>query len=173
MWKVALLSFLCVFLFGGIMIFQDVMNRFQRENALKEGGNWFLAAENESRLIREHAYVDKEGSMVVRTTEKRGGEMGTADQTFFEQSNIRIYEGRLPKTENEVAVTKRALSKLGASLEVGQKITLNYNTKIPKDGQPQYDVKEVTVTGILASYTRNWVNDMAIALCALLGEACL
>ena len=37
MWKVALLSFLCVFLFGGIMIFQDVMNRFQRENALKEG----------------------------------------------------------------------------------------------------------------------------------------
>ena len=25
MWKVVLLSFLCVFLFGGIMIFQDVM----------------------------------------------------------------------------------------------------------------------------------------------------
>ena len=161
MWKVVLLSFLCVFLFGGIMIFQDVMNRFQRENAMKEGGNWFVAAERESELIREHAYVDREGSMVVRTTEKKAGEIGTADQTFFEQSNIRIYEGRLPETENEVAVTKRALSELGASLEVGQKITLNYNTKIPKDGKPQYDVKEVTVTGILASYTRNWVSDIA------------
>lgn len=160
MWKVVLLSFLCVFLFGGIMIFQDVMNRFQRENAMKEGGNWFVAAERESELIREHAYVDREGSMVVRTTEKKAGAIGTADENFFGQSNIRIYEGRLPETENEVAVTRQALSELGERLEVGQRITLNYNTKIPKDGKPQYDVKEVTVTGILASYTKSWVNDI-------------
>lgn len=160
MWKVVLLSFLCVFLFGGIMIFQDVMNRFQRENAMKEGGNWFVAAERESELIREHAYVDREGSMVVRTTEKKAGAIGTADENFFGQSNIRIYEGRLPETENEVAVTRQALSELGERLEVGQRITLNYNTKIPKDGKPQYDVKEVTVTGILASYTKSWVSDI-------------
>ena len=88
------------------MIFQDVMNRFQRENAMKEGGNWFVAAERESELIREHAYVDREGSMVVRTTEKKAGAIGTADENFFGQSNIRIYEGRLPETENEVAVTR-------------------------------------------------------------------
>ncbi|RKI43432.1 ABC transporter permease [bacterium D16-51] len=160
-WKVALISFLCVFLFGGIMIFQDVMNRFQRENALKESGNWFVASEEKSELIREHAYFEKEGVMAVRTTAKEAGNLGFADQSFFEQSNIKLYEGRLPEAENEVAVTRQALSSLGASLEVGQKLTLDYDTqKVSKDGEPVYASKEVVVSGVLASYTRNWVNDI-------------
>lgn len=68
MWKVALISFCCVFLFAGIMIFQDSMNRFQRENAFLGSGEWIISTEGESRCLKEHAWVDGYGRTLVRTS---------------------------------------------------------------------------------------------------------
>jgi len=169
MWKVVLLSFLCVVLFGGIMIFQDVMNRFQREIAIKEGGDWFVASKEKSGLIREHAYFDREGSMAVGTSAyhftgagyTEAGKIGWADKVFFNQSNMELTEGRMPETAEEIAVTREGLSNMAAGFSAGQEITLHYARKIGPDGKPEIQSKQVKITGILPSYRDNWVDDIA------------
>ena len=169
MWKVALISFLCVFLFAGIMAFQDMMNRFQRENALRESGNWFVATEKQSRLISEHAYFDGEGKMTTRSSayhttksgEEAAGVIGTADRAFFQLSGFAPEEGRMPEKPDEVAVTRSGLSNLACSFAAGQEITLAYDTgEQTTDGRPVLRFKRVTVTGILPSYRKNWIDEI-------------
>lgn len=169
LWKVVLLSFLCVFLFGGIMIFQDVMNRFQRGNAIREGGDWFVASMAKCGLVKEHAYFDREGRLAVRTSAHHlsdagyadVGEIGWADDVFLEQSHMKLLEGRMPETPEEIAVTKEGLAGMAVSFTVGQEICLYYDAKeADSDGNAIYRSKQVKVTGILPSYRNNWVDDI-------------
>ncbi|MDE6852773.1 MAG: hypothetical protein K2J67_09875 [Lachnospiraceae bacterium] len=169
MWKVALISFCCIFLFAGIMIFQDCMNRFQRENAFLESGEWIVSTTEKSRCLEEHAWVDGCGTTVVRTKmcsqtkdknmskPKGEGPVGVADEEFVKQSNIVLYSGKMPKQADEIVVTQHVLSDMGRSFELGQALPLAYVKRYDDTGMPVYGFVEYKLAGILENYTFDWV----------------
>lgn len=168
MWKVTLISFCCVFLFAGIMIFQDCMNRFQRENAFLESGNWIISTGEESHYLEEHAWVDGYGTTLVRTQmcgkpkDKSGsnvkgeGPVGVADEKFIQLSNIVLYSGKMPEQANEIAMTQHVLSDMGYSFELGQTLSLAYVKGLDEMGNRKYGYVEYKLTGILENYTADW-----------------
>ncbi len=171
LWKVGLISFLCVFLFAGIMIFQDCMNRFQREGAFLRSGEWILAASGDSQLIKEHAWIDYSGSVQSKVLcysvredmeqIKEEGWIGTADKNFMKLSNIEMYLGKMPEKSDEIAVTQHVLSDMGYSYKLGQKIQIQYTDgSYDMSGKPVYYLLEYTLTGILKNYTSDWVDEI-------------
>lgn len=55
--------------------------------------------------------------------------VGWLDDTAEELANPQLIEGKMPSAENEIAVEKMALSKLGVNASVGDYITLNLKTQ--------------------------------------------
>lgn len=169
MWKVALISFCCVFLFAGIMIFQDCMNRFQRENAFLESGEWIISTGEKSRCLEEHAWADGYGTTLVRTdmcgqprdmnmvNAKGHGPVGVVDEEFIHLSNIVLYSGKMPEQANEIAMTQHVLSAMGHSFELGQTLSLAYIKGYNELGEPIYGFVKYKLTGILENYTSDWV----------------
>lgn len=169
MWKVALISFLCVFLFVGIMVFQDCMNQFQREIAFLESGEWILSTEGESRCLEEHAWVDGYGTTLVRTSmynEPKDGNMdrareegpiGVVDDSFIKLSNIVFYAGKMPERADEIALTQHVLSDMGCSYELDQTLSLAYVKDIDDMGNPVFGYIRYKLVGILENYTADWV----------------
>lgn len=169
--KVGLISFLCVFLFAGIMIFQDCMNRFQREDAFLRSGEWILSASGDSQSIKEHAWIDYAGSIqskvlcysVRENLEqiKEEGWLGTADKDFRKLSHIEMYSGNMPENPDEIAITQHVLSDMGYSYELGQKIQIQYTDGSYDDsGKLVYYPLEYTLTGIVKNYTSDWVEEI-------------
>ncbi|MDE6568293.1 MAG: ABC transporter permease [Lachnospiraceae bacterium] len=168
MWKVALISFCCVFLFAGIMIFQDCMNRFQRENAFLESGEWIISTGEKSRCLEEHAWVDGYGTTLVRTEmcsqprdmdmdhAKGYGPVGVVDEEFVHLSNIVLYSGKMPEQADEIVITQHVLSAMGHSFELGQTISLAYITGYNELGEPEYGYVKYKLSGILENYTADW-----------------
>lgn len=169
MWKVALISFLCVFLFVGIMVFQDCMNQFQREIAFLESGEWILSTEGESRCLEEHAWVDGYGTTLVRTSmynEPKDGNMdrareegpiGVVDDSFIKLSNIVFYAGKMPEQADEIALTQHVLSDMGCSYELDQTLSLAYVKGIDDSGNLVFGHIRYKLVGILENYTADWV----------------
>ena len=169
MWKVALISFLCVFLFVGIMVFQDCMNQFQREIAFLESGEWIVSTEGESRCLEEHAWVDGYGTTLVRTSlcnEPKDGNMdhareegpvGVVDDSFLQLSNIVFYAGKMPEQGDEIALTQQVLSDMGCSYELDQMLSLAYIKGFDDMGNPIYGHIRYKLVGILENYTADWV----------------
>lgn len=169
LWKVALISFLCVFLFAGIMIFQDCMNRFQRENAFLRSGEWILSTEGNADFVEEHAWIDYRGEVTTRTEGysnpksfkniRREGYIGTVDDNFWKLSHLEMYSGALPQKEDEIAITQHVLSDMGCSYELGQKITINYTDgTINANGMPVFYELHYTLSGVIKNYTSDWVE---------------
>lgn len=167
LWKVAVISFLCVFLFAGIMIFQDCMNRFQRENAFLRSGEWILSTEEKADFISEHAWIDYYGETTVRAIGcsnpqnadniREEGYIGTVDGNFQKLSHLELHSGRMPQKEDEIAITQHVLSDMGVSYQLGQKINFQYTDgTINKNGQVVYYDICYTLSGILKNYTGSW-----------------
>ncbi|MDE6568291.1 MAG: hypothetical protein K2K70_11250, partial [Lachnospiraceae bacterium] len=169
MWKVALISFLCVFLFVGIMVFQDCMNQFQREIAFLESGEWIVSTEGESRCLEENVWVDGYGTTLVRTSlcnvprdgdmsrAREEGPVGVADDSFIQLSNIVLYAGKMPEQGDEIALTQHVLSDMGCSYELGQMLSLAYIKGYDDMGNPIFGDVCYKLVGILENYTANWV----------------
>ncbi|MDE6851669.1 MAG: ABC transporter permease, partial [Lachnospiraceae bacterium] len=169
MWKVALISFLCVCLFVGIMVFQDCMNQFQREVAFLESGEWIVSTEGESRCMAEHAWVDGYGTTLVRTSlynepkdgnmdrARKEGPIGVVDDFFLQLSNIVFYAGRMPEQADEIALTQHVLSDMGCSYELDQILSLAYVEGYDAMGNPIFGHIQYKLVGILENYTADWV----------------
>lgn len=168
MWKVGLITFLCIFLFTGIMIFQDCMNQFQRENAFLESGEWVVSTIGKSKCLEEHAWVDGYGTTVVRTEiynrpkdwdmnkARKEGPVGSVDDGFMQLSNLVIYSGGMPEQADEITVTQHALSDMDYSYELGQVLSLAYVKGYNELGEPIYGFVEYKLVGILENYTADW-----------------
>lgn len=168
MWKVGVITFLCIFLFTGIMIFQDCMNQFVRENAFLESGEWLVSTVGRSKCLEEHAWVDGYGTTVVRTEiyhrpkdenmnkARVEGLVGYVDEGFLQLSNLVIYSGRMPKQADEITVTQHVLSDMGYRYELGQMLSLAYVKGYNELGEPIYGFVEYKLVGILENYTADW-----------------
>lgn len=171
MGKIAVISFFCVFLFTGIMIFQDNMNRFQRENAFLESGEWIFATDGEAKCAREHAWIDASGSLISRAVcfsapedpdmAREEGYIGAVDQGFLSLSHLKMYSGKMPERDDEIAITQHVLSDMGYSYELGQQVTIKYTDgTFGPDGKPHFYEIEYKLCGIIQNYTAYWTEEI-------------
>lgn len=76
------------------------------------------------------------------------------DQESFDMYNLKLTEGRLPETENEIVVSEGILKELSLSGKIGDTITVSY--QIYRDGGLDYiQKKDFTICGFLPDTEEN------------------
>lgn len=76
------------------------------------------------------------------------------DQESFNMYNLKLTEGRLPETENEIVVSEGILKELSLSGKIGDTITVSY--QIYRDGGLDYiQKKDFTICGFLPDTEEN------------------
>lgn len=70
--------------------------------------------------------------------------IGTMSDGFISMGSIELEKGKMPDNDNEAAIDRNSLNRLGQGTDIGDIITLND--------------KEYTLSGIMNSYTNVW-ND--------------
>ena len=138
----------------GILLLQENMKSWQIASNKKHFGDWFIIyraqqpEENDS--IKNHPYIGKNvytaktTASVTDATSSSAIKIGTMSDGFMNMGNIRLEKGRMPENDNETAIDRNSLIKLGQGTDVGESITIND--------------KEYTLCGIMNSYTNVW-ND--------------
>ena len=91
--------------------------------------------------------------------ENMGTSVGWLEDKAVEISNQSLLDGAYPTKENEIAVEKAALFKLGIDAKIGEEITLKVKTQNKED---YFDTKEKTynLVGILSDKKSNIQNDL-------------
>ena len=97
--------------------------------------------------------------------------IGTLTETFASENELGLYEGRLPRTRDEIAMELNALQQLGLSYELGQEVSFYLAEPVvapaptpeetgSKDEEPEtiLVLNRVTFTlcGTLERYTARW-----------------
>ena len=96
----------------------------------------------------------------------------TSDQAFFNMVSIRMEEGRLPQSSNEIVITQNIyhyLKDAGLPCEIGETVELNivpeyeeYEGEIPLPADGTAFTKSYTIVGISETFVR--LNDMDLYL---------
>lgn len=177
--------FLC-----GSMLYQGHMKPYQRQADFKNYGRWILRqmlAQGQDGL--SHPYLEGSGEMttgvhIYSEAKKENGEaedtgyyLGTISEDAVEMGNIRLYEGRMPQTENEIVMELGILNRLGYSYELGQEITLSCGkymdvmALILQDKNQEFVTNTYTLVGTLENYTEKWVNGNVLPNAVITQEA--
>lgn len=137
----------------GVLLLQENMKSWQTASNKKHFGDWFIIyraqQSEENNSIKNHPYIGnvytaKTTASVNDATSSSAIKIGTMSDGFMRMGNIRLEKGRLPENDNETAIDRNSLIKLGQGTDVGERITIND--------------KEYTLCGIMNSYTNVW-ND--------------
>ena len=159
---VSLVTFIAVLFLSSVTLFQNCMDKYLIQTNLLTYGNWILSAtkdhENPDVLFEElnHPYFTTVGVC------QSGGELldqndrfsdvyfGAVDEAFCELANLTIYEGRLPQSEEEIAMDLSSLSRLGYSYQLDQtiRIAVKINTIV--------HTKNFRLVGTIKSFADNW-----------------
>lgn len=70
-----------------------------------------------------HVYLNDGGDAFSNDT---GLYIGTLPDNMSDIGRVRIFDGRMPESEGEIALTLGALERLGLSYELGQQIEVCY-----------------------------------------------
>lgn len=70
-----------------------------------------------------HVYLNDGGDAFSNDT---GLYIGTLPDNMSDIGRVRIFDGRMPESEGEIALTLGALERLGLSYELGQRIEVCY-----------------------------------------------
>ena len=98
--------------------------------------------------------------------------IGALGETFAAENELGLYEGRLPRTRDEIAMELNALQQLGLSYELGQEISFYLAEPVTEpvpvpEAEPGADAEEAetilvlnrvsfTLCGTLERYTARW-----------------
>ena len=137
----------------GVLLLQENMSNWQKADNKKHFGDWFVMyrskqpEENES--IKNHPYTGnvytaKTVTSVKDRTNLSDIMIGTMSDGFISMGSIALEKGKMPDNDNEAAIDRNSLIRLGQGTDIGDNITLND--------------KEYTLCGIMNSYTHVW-ND--------------
>lgn len=106
-----------------------------------------------------HVYLNDGGDAFSNDT---GMYIGTLPDNMSDIGRVRIFDGRMPEGEGEIALTLGALERLGLSYELGQQIEVcygkyyDYSELREKNINQEYHTKQYVVTGILYNYLDLW-----------------
>ena len=123
-------------------------------------GSWNAAIYNISNQSLEkvlhNQMLDRIGQMTIvgKIVDENGfGEIGYVDQSFLDMSNIKMKKGRMPLTDNEIAVEALKLDQLGIDYTINQKV----NLMIEYEGE--IESKEFILVGVVENYSTSWINE--------------
>lgn len=154
---VSVVTFVAVLFMTGITLFQNIMNNYVFSTNLNNYGDWVVSTVGRRC---EHPYLLTESwcktGVSLVNEEGKVNELfaGTVDDNFKKVYASVLYEGRIPKTDEEVAMDVSALAMLGYSYDLGQTVTVSY---YEKDGNVQQ--KDYKLVGILRNFSSMWITD--------------
>ena len=137
----------------GILLLQENMSNWQNAYNKKHFGDWFVMCRSkqpeENESIKNHPYTGnvytaKTVTSVKDRTNSSDIMIGTMSDGFISMGSIELEKGKMPDNDNEAAIDRNSLNRLGQGTDIGDIITLND--------------KEYTLSGIMNSYTNVW-ND--------------
>lgn len=154
----AFLSSLFLILFSSFMqisIFEG--KKIENENIY---GSWNAAIYNISdqslEKVLHNQMLDQIGQMTIVgkiVDDNVFGEIGYIDQSFLDMSNIKMKKGRMPLTDNEIAVEALKLDQLGIDYTINQKV----NLMIESEGK--IESKEFILVGVVENYSTSWISE--------------
>lgn len=160
--------FISVLFLSGISVFQNVMNRYVTEKNYLNYGEWILSVTEELKSEEpapferlEHPYLLEKGisstggEVLDRDGKGTGKYVGAIDEAFAEMGNVSLYEGRLPKNGDEIAMDLPALAAMGYSYDLGQTISIG----VQSDEYGNIARKEFKLVGTIRSFASNWITD--------------
>lgn len=159
---VSLVAFIAVVFMTGITLFQSAMNSYLFQNNLNTYGNWVVSSVNRVLL---HPYLINESActtgcgLVDEAGNDNGIMVGKTDDNFHLIKGEALYEGRMPESDDEIAMDIKALSLLGYNYELGQSITVYY-----RDANWVTQERNYRLVGILKNISDIWKTDMYYAL---------
>ncbi len=119
----------------------------------------FDITENAEEQLENHLSIKEYGEMItygeiINENDEMIGTIGTIDKAFEQLEQLEFLEGTYPSSSNEIAIESSMLDLLSIPYEVGSEITLKIQNV---DGTI---IKQTYIlSGILKSYTTNWLND--------------
>lgn len=128
---VLLLSFSCAIM--SLSITQSISST-NTEYRLNTFGEWYLAIpdgmEEDGAWLEHQSWVRKAGSCRVYGWVSRSmSAYGSVDEAYFDLSRARMLAGRLPRENDEVALTEKLLEDFDITeYEIGQEITLSFSS---------------------------------------------
>lgn len=127
-------------------------------------GDWFLIENyqqtkglTEQDCLTEPVTAKTYAMMYDEEWKKTQVNVGSMSEEFMKKGNLRLAEGRMPKSANEIVCDYNTLSKLGYSAELGQEIKFNYylNNNTSSSEHPQRNAPYV-LCGVLENFTDSW-----------------
>ena len=92
--------------------------------ALRAGSGELDAQIAESRIIGESKEI---------------GVIGVMNEKLMETGRFKMYEGRMPEAENEVAIEMSRLGEIGGDIKVGDEINVYFTATLPTGEERTYD----------------------------------
>ncbi len=172
--RVSAIVFLVSFFLAAFLLYHSQMEEYENQRNIRLCGSWILEKEALYETPESlHPYVEKLGEVLAGVhvycgdsgdayENDTGLYIGTIPDNMSDIGNVRVYDGRLPEKDGEVALTLGALERLGLSYELGQQIEINYgkyysHSMLVRDKQEQiYHTETYVVTGILYNYSDMW-----------------
>lgn len=163
--KAAFTTLVAVFFVTAVLIFQENMYQWQMSSNKSRFGDWYICektTKEPNKVLDENDFLEKplKAESTVRIFDSDWNNtklyVGSMTDDFMKQGRIRLAEGRMPETSDEITMDWNTLLKLGYEGELGQKVTINYyeNDNINSDkGRLR---ATFTLVGILNNYTNIW-----------------
>lgn len=136
--RVSLIVFLVSFFLAAFLLYHSQMEEYENQRNMRLCGSWILEQSGYTTTSEVlHPYVKKTGEVLggVQVYLNDGGDafsndtgmyIGTLPDNMSDIGRVRIFDGRMPEGEGEIALTLGALERLGLSYELGQQIEVCY-----------------------------------------------
>jgi len=163
----AAILFLIFFLGLSSIIYTDSYEKTLEEQRKLSYGAWHFAVYDTDvttyQSLASHAMVESAGQMEIGglATDGNGGVLGGVgycDDALMDIGNMKLLDGRLPRSSNEIAVEASRLNLMGISYELGQQIPIVISFE-GSDGEIVEKKHEFTLCGIVKNYSSYWKSD--------------
>ena len=157
---IVLVTLIITFFMSGILMVQSILNAYIKEQNRENYGDWIISAEDETLT---HPYLTDKGFLKTgpyiydEAGVSYGLRIGYVDESLTSFARIKLYEGRLPENETEIASDLKTLQDMGYSYDLGQQITIAYNAA---EGTQEQDMrtKTYTLVGTVKPFSSMWMG---------------
>lgn len=163
--KAAFTTLVAVFFVTAVLIFQENMYQWQMSSNKSRFGDWYICektTKKPNKVLDENDFLEKplKAESTVRIFDSDWNNtklyVGSITDDFMKQGRIRLAEGRMPETSDEITMDWNTLLKLGYEGELGQKVTINYYENDNINSDKGRLSATFTLVGILNNYTNIW-----------------
>lgn len=163
--KAAFTTLVAVFFVTAVLIFQENMYQWQMSSNKSRFGDWYICektTKEPNKVLDENDFLEKplKAESTVRIFDSDWNNtklyVGSMTDDFMKQGRIRLAEGRMPETSDEITMDWNTLLKIGYEGELGQKVTINYYENDNINSDKGRLSATFTLVGILNNYTNIW-----------------